>query len=70
MGQAHNLPLHIQREAGVVGHPPESEEKWCEPRTASAERVSIGSNSPGSFRTRINTDNTDLICVLKTTLCE
>jgi len=34
MGQARDLPLHIQREAGVVGHPPESEEKWCEPRTA------------------------------------
>ena len=34
MGQAQNLPLHILREAGVVSHPPESEELWCEPRTA------------------------------------
>ncbi len=32
MGQAQDLPLHIQREAGVVDHPPESEAKWCEPR--------------------------------------
>ncbi len=32
-GQACNLPLHIQREAGVVDHPPESEEMWCEPCT-------------------------------------
>ena len=34
MGQARDLPLHIQREVGVIGHPPESEEKWCEPCTA------------------------------------
>ncbi len=33
-GAGTDLPLHIQREAGVVGHPSESEEKWCEPRTA------------------------------------
>ena len=68
MGQARDLPLHIQREAGVVGHPSESEEKWCEPRTAQRNvQAELAGELAGHRLIRIHTD---LICVLKTTLWE
>jgi hypothetical protein len=62
-GAGKDLPLHIQREAGVVGHSPESEEKWCKP--CIAQRSARAELAGGILGYRLHG-----FSVLMTALCE